>query len=107
EFFAGTLEKHYRLLLPKFLSTNRCPLPCRSLFASVFVSPTGEVHPCITDDRIVGRLREQNYSLRKILRSTAAERLRHDIAAGNCPHCWTPCEAYPTLIETMKMSGKP
>jgi hypothetical protein len=23
---------------------------------------------------------------------------RQDVADENCPHCWTPCEAYPTLL---------
>ncbi len=96
---AGWLENRYRRLLPRYLATRRCPLPCRSLAATVFVSPTGEVHPCITDPRVVGHLRESNHDLAAILESPEAERLRKAIGAGDCPHCWTPCEAYPTIVE--------
>ena len=26
---------------------------------------------------------------------------RAAIADGDCPHCWTPCEAYPTIIDSV------
>lgn len=95
------LERRYRALLPRFLRDRRTPVPCRSLTASLFISPTGDVHPCITDARIAGRLREADYDLRRLLASHEARALREKIAAGDCPHCWTPCEAYPTLIDRL------
>lgn len=94
------LERRYRALLPKFLATRRSPIPCKSLTASVFVGPKGEVHPCITDSRIAGNLRAYDYDLRTLLGSDEARRLRDAVAGGDCPHCWTPCEAFPTLVES-------
>ena len=66
--------------------------------ASCFISPNGDVHPCITDDRVAGNLRRENYDLRRVFASPEADRLRAAIAEGDCPHCWTPCEAYPTIL---------
>lgn len=94
------VERRYRKLLPRFLSARRSPLPCCGLEASVFVSPMGLVHPCITDPRVVGNLRERDYDLRAVLEDDKARRVRGEIAAGRCPHCWTPCEAFPTIIES-------
>lgn len=93
------LERRYRALLPRFLATRRSPLPCRSLTASVFIGPKGDVHPCITDSRTVGNLRAHNYDLRALLASPSGRELRAAIVRGDCPHCWTPCEAFPTLID--------
>lgn len=99
---AGSLiERRYRALLPKFIETRRCPIPCRSLTASVFVSPMGLVHPCITDPRVAGSLREFDLDLKQLLLSDGATRLRRDVDEGKCPHCWTPCEAYPTILEPL------
>lgn len=100
------LERRYRRLMPEFLASKRTPVPCRSLEASVFVSPTGLVHPCITDSRTLGELRPADYDLRGILESDEARRLRREIASGRCPHCWTPCEAYPTIIESFPGAGR-
>jgi MoaA/NifB/PqqE/SkfB family radical SAM enzyme len=99
------LERRYRRLMPAFLETRRTPIPCRSLQSSVFVSPMGLVHPCITDSRVVGDLRACDYDLSGLLESEEAGRLRNEIASGRCPHCWTPCEAYPTIIESVPGAG--
>jgi MoaA/NifB/PqqE/SkfB family radical SAM enzyme len=99
------LERRYRRLIPAFLSSRKTPMPCRSLEASVFVSPMGLVHPCITDPRVAGDLRACDYDLKGILEGEEARRLRREIAAGRCPHCWTPCEAYPTIIESVPGAG--
>jgi MoaA/NifB/PqqE/SkfB family radical SAM enzyme len=96
---ASWLENRYRALLPHFLDSRRCPLPCAAMKASIFIAPDGVVHPCISDARIVGRLRDEEYNLRRLLESETAVRLGKAIAAGDCPHCWTPCEAYPTILE--------
>lgn len=96
---ASFLESRYRKLLPKFRSTRRSPLSCQSLKSTVFISPKGLVYPCITEQRVVGDLRKSEYDLKKILHDDEAEKLRQDISEGKCAHCWTPCEAYPTIID--------
>ena len=31
--------------------------------------------------------------------------LRKDVADENCPHCWTPCEAYPTVLANLAQAA--
>jgi len=100
EFVRSILERRYLALLPEFLKTRRCPMPCKALTSSLFVSPQGKVYPCITDSRTIGNLRENGFNLIEILSSLQKEKLRQSIIDGDCPHCWTPCEAYPTVIES-------
>jgi len=42
----------------------------------------------------LGSLRETNYRLGPLLEQAKAAGLRQAVVAGQCPHCWTPCEAY-------------
>jgi MoaA/NifB/PqqE/SkfB family radical SAM enzyme len=90
------LERSYRALVPRFLETGRSPVVCGSLAASAFVDPTGVVYPCITEDRPLASLRELDFSLAEVWRRTAAA--RDDVVAGRCAGCWTPCEAFPSLM---------
>lgn len=93
------LERRFHELVPDFLRSRRTPLPCRSMAASIFVSPNGLVYPCISDQRPVGNLREHDYDLRRLLDTDRASELRREIEGGSCAHCWTACEAFPTIIE--------
>ncbi len=73
-------------------------LPCYSGLAAVSCDPTGEVYPCINFKRSMGRLRQSDYRLDALLASPAAARIRARIADGACPGCWTPNEAYATIL---------
>ncbi|MBF0156710.1 MAG: radical SAM protein [Magnetococcales bacterium] len=92
------LERRYLAGVERFLRERKCPERCRSLALSLFVGATGEVYPCIIWDRPLGNLRESAFRLGPILESPRAREALTEIAMGGCPHCWTPCEAYPTLL---------
>ena len=92
------LESEYQRLGREFARTRRCPSPCRSMDVSCFIQPRGIVHPCLMWDRPVGGLREHDYDLKSVWTSAEARAVRAQIASENCPHCWTPCEAYQTII---------
>jgi MoaA/NifB/PqqE/SkfB family radical SAM enzyme len=64
---------------------------------SCFISPDGYVYPCITMNYRLGNLRTDGLSLRKILNNNKSQIFRKKIR-GACVTCWTPCEAYPTII---------
>jgi len=68
---------------------------CWSGTHSAYWNPRGEVFPCISLSRAVGNLRERPFD--DIWRGQAAEEARRAIAAREC-HCWTPCEALPSLL---------
>jgi radical SAM protein with 4Fe4S-binding SPASM domain len=94
----AALEARYLALLTEYVSTGVTPMPCHALRSSCFVDPWGTVYPCITYDRPVGRLRETGMDLGPIWRGESAATLQQEIWAGQCPQCWTACEAYQTIL---------
>jgi len=99
----AALERAYRALVPAYLKSGASPVRCQALSASCFVDPWGTVYPCITEDRPLGSLRERGWSLADLWRDTADA--ADDMAAGRCDGCWTPCEAYPSLLGALPQSA--
>lgn len=92
------LEARYQKLAHTFLASKRCPLPCQALANSCYIAPNGSVYPCNMFDRLVGNLRDFDFDLGRLWRSEPVVSARRAVAAGECPQCWTPCEAYQTII---------
>ncbi len=90
--FLDLAETFYRRPSPRQV------LPCYSGLAAVSCDPSGEIHPCINFKRSMGQLRECDYRLDRLLASPAAARVRARIADDACPGCWTPNEAYTTIL---------
>jgi MoaA/NifB/PqqE/SkfB family radical SAM enzyme len=93
------LESTYLRLVPAFARTGRSPLPCRSLASSVFVAPSGEVHPCTVYARPLGNAWET--PLPALLATPEAEDARRAVREDRCPGCWSPCEAYQTILSNL------
>lgn len=92
------LEDTYLAYLDKFLKTGVTPMPCHALRASCFVDPWGIVYPCISYSRPIGRLRETGMRLDPIWNAADTARLQGEIWKGQCPQCWTACEAYQSIL---------
>jgi len=92
------LERLYLHFIPSFLQMRKMPLPCRALRTSLFLDPFGNVFPCTNLNFVLGNLRKTNFELKPILDSLKARRILGHIDSGNCPQCWTPCEAYQTIL---------
>lgn len=95
------LEHSYLSLVPSYLMRGISPLPCQSLNASYFMDSWGNVYPCITYNKILGNIRETDYLLKPIWDDEKTRQLQKDIFNLNCPQCWTPCEAYQTVMGNM------
>ena len=93
------LEAAYLSRVPEHVRTGRSPLPCRSLFTSVFLAPSGDVHPCTVYGRPLGNAYAT--PLPEILATPEAEDARRVIANDRCPGCWSPCEAYQTILSNL------
>lgn len=87
----------------EYLKTRRSPIPCAALRSSVYLSEQGEVFPCSIWDQPLGNVRDYDYSIERILRSTQAMSTRERVAKLDCPNCWTPCEAYQSLLAYEKL----
>jgi MoaA/NifB/PqqE/SkfB family radical SAM enzyme len=74
------------------------PIPCFSLRACCIIEPDGTVRPCINFPKDLGRIQDHEFSLRQTVLSARAETLCEAIREQNCPICWTPNEAYMTIM---------
>lgn len=93
------LDAGYQAFALYDLAGRRALLPrCAALKASFFLSPGGVLYPCHIWGEPVGRVGQGN-DVATLLDSDRARWLRARVALDQCPHCWTPCEAYPSLIE--------
>lgn len=92
------LESAYWRLAGEFLAGGSAPVPCAALRASAYVDPDLRLYPCATWDRPLVDLREVDYSLAAAVRLAEVRVAREEARTGRCPGCWTPCEAYPTML---------
>ena len=92
------LEDRYQALVGNYYREHKSPLPCTALASSCFIDPYWTLYPCSIWDRSLGNLREQDFDLRRILNSDLTKDMRSAVVNEQCPHCWTPCEAYPTIL---------
>lgn len=92
------LEWQYLRHAEKYLRTGMTPMRCHSLKASCFVDSWGYVYPCAMYDHKVAGLRDYDYDLAAIWNLPETKRLQQEIWDYKCPQCWTPCEAYQTIL---------
>jgi hypothetical protein len=56
------------------------------------------VYPCISYSRPLGRLRETGMRLDPIWNGAGTMQTQAEIWEGQCPQCWTACEAYQSIL---------
>ncbi|MBF0180705.1 MAG: radical SAM protein [Magnetococcales bacterium] len=95
---AAFLERVYLSRAKAFLATRKTPLPCLALRSSLFMTPDGECYPCSIWEFPLGNVRAFGFDLRALLEGARAREALERIRAGECPHCWTPCDAIPTIL---------
>jgi MoaA/NifB/PqqE/SkfB family radical SAM enzyme len=92
------LERAYLKRVRRYLETGRTPIRCHALRSSCFIDSWGNVFPCTIYDRKVGSLREVDYDITRIWQQPATAALQEEIWDYKCPQCWTPCEAYQSIL---------
>ncbi len=92
------LERAYLKGAVKFAAEGICPLPCQAISSSCFIDPAWNVYPCTGYDRRLGNIREAAFDLGRIWNDPKTVSLREEIINGKCPQCWTPCEAYQSIL---------
>jgi MoaA/NifB/PqqE/SkfB family radical SAM enzyme len=95
---ASFLEYEYLRRVEPYLRTGKTPIRCHALRSSCFLDPSGNVYPCGMYNRIIGNLRENNYNLVRIWQSEESRKVQKEIWNFQCPQCWTPCEAYQSIL---------
>ncbi|HTE05180.1 MAG TPA: hypothetical protein VK824_03210 [Planctomycetota bacterium] len=92
------VERRYWARARRFLREGDPGLPCGALRASVFVGADLVVHPCSIFDRPLGNLADIGFALRRVPELPGAAEALGLVQARRCPRCWSPCEAFPTLL---------
>ena len=92
------LERAYLRRVRRYLETGETPMRCHALRASCFIDSWGNVFPCTIYDRKLGNLREVDYDLARIWQGAEAAAVQGQIWESRCPNCWTPCEAYQSIL---------
>jgi MoaA/NifB/PqqE/SkfB family radical SAM enzyme len=92
------LEDRYQALVASYYRTGKSPLPCTALSSSCFIDAYWNLFACSIWDARVGNLRENGFDLRALWASDRRRELRAAVEEERCSHCWTPCEAYPTIL---------
>jgi Fe-coproporphyrin III synthase len=106
----GLMERRFNpdtYFYSRLVDYQRAPrrlFECFSGTHSVFLDPWGNVYPCIVLATSLGNLRDRSFD--ELWSSEAAGAVRADIAAERC-HCWTECEASPSLQRSWRRQPAP
>lgn len=100
------IEWGYQRLIPAHLRAGASPIPCRAGELSAYVAPDGTVYACTIDPRPIGDLADHGHDLAALWRTAARRRMAAEARAGRCAGCWTPCEAYPTLLASPAVAAR-
>ncbi len=92
------LERTYLENVRKYLDSGKTPMRCHALRSSCFIDSWGNVFPCTIYDRKLGSLRDVDFDLGAIWRAEETRTVQKEIWDYNCPQCWTPCEAYQSIM---------
>lgn len=95
------IERRYQCHVRDYLSNGRGPFLCQAAGASCFIDPTGIVYPCSVFDRPLGSLRDYGMDFQRLWHSPTRTDTRELVMNSQCPGCWTPCEAYQTLLANL------
>jgi len=104
ESFSDLVKQRYLRLSKEYYQGKKQVLPCYSSWSSVFIDPYGNIKPCINFDKVISKLRDTDYSIIKSLNTDKLKDIRDDIVKEQCPGCWTPCEAYQTILQNFPRS---
>lgn len=92
------LERAYLNKAVTFLNTGKCPVPCRAGDVSFFMGPDGTIYPCSIFDLKLANIREHDYNIMNIWNNRRRIDTRNIIQKKKCPQCWSPCEAYQSIL---------
>jgi len=99
------IERIYRAEAQRYLATGHTRIACSALLSTAYLSEKGEVYPCTIWDKPLGNVRQTNFALMPIIEEARRDGVRRAVATGNCPNCWTPCEAHPAILASPLRAG--
>jgi len=97
----GFLEYEYQKLARIYLSEKKTPITCQAFSASFFMDPEGNIFPCSIYNKSIGNIVDFDYDINKMWDTVSRYRIREEIRKQKCPQCWTPCEAYQSILANL------
>ena len=95
------VERLYQSQVAKYIQTGKTPIGCSSIMSSCYLAEEGTLYPCSIWDAPLGNIRESQYSLVPLVQSARAKLMKEKIKKKECPNCWTPCDAYPSIASNL------
>lgn len=92
------IERMYRSKFERYFRTGKSPVECVALMSSVYISEKGDLYPCTIWNKNLGSILPDNQSIDGLLASETGKFLRKTIRESNCDNCWSPCEAFPSIL---------
>jgi len=92
------MELGFLVNLRAWLAGEPLGMDCQALHSACFISADGTLYPCHVWDRPIADVREIGFDLRTVWGTPTAIEARQGAVALDCGGCFTPCEAYPTLV---------
>lgn len=94
------LRRIYLRWIPFYLNPKqKYRFPCSALKSSITIHPDGLITPCLMWSKELIQLRKENYDLASAWKNLKLNAIRNEIRSGGCPGCWTPCEAFQSIID--------
>ncbi|MFZ2024816.1 MAG: radical SAM protein [Microgenomates group bacterium] len=92
------IERIYQRLIQKYITTKKTPISCRSLSSSIFIDPYGNIFPCSMWNQPLGNIKKNKGNLMTMWNDKKMLNALHIIQMKRCANCWTPCEAYQSIL---------
>lgn len=83
-------------LTRRYFETGRAPVPCSAGHATLTVDPYGGVLQCDSRSTPLARLQDFDFDLVRLCHSTGFLKALEPLSG--CRECWTPCQAYPSIL---------
>jgi len=95
------IESRYHQRIMEYAKHGRVSLTCQAANSSCFITPQGLVYPCTLFNAPIASLRDYDMDFNRLWNLQTRKNIRTDIKKNLCPGCWTPCEAYQTLLANL------
>jgi Fe-coproporphyrin III synthase len=92
------MELGFLINLRVWLAGEPLGMACQALHSACFVAADGTLYPCHVWDRPIADLRARGFALAALWAEAPTRAARRGAVNLDCGGCFTPCEAYPTLV---------
>lgn len=95
------LRREYLKRYPVYLKTKKHPLKCKALSSSCFLDPYGNLYPCPVYNKKLINVRDMGKNFTSVWDGREGRLLRKECANNSCPGCWSPCDAFSSIVGSL------